>query len=382
MIERCEVAVVGGGPVGLLLAGRLAQAGIDVRVLERRTERSTESRAIGIHPPGLACLAKLGVADALISHGIPVRTGLVFAGPRALGAISFATLVPPHNFVLTVPQHHTEAVLEQRLQALLPGALVAGAELKRIAFIRDGARLSLVCTSGEPERELDASFVVGCDGKHSVVRKAIDVGYHGGPYPERFIMGDVPDDTGFGAQAAVFLTRTGLVESFPLPEGRRRWVVSTGLKREAADPELLASLIAQRTEQRIRADRCFMINTFTAERFVAARMYRTRAILAGDAAHVVSPIGGQGMNLGWLDATALSRCLVDTLRHGREPEPLLARYEQQRLSAARTAIRRAELFMMIGRGFAWPTLRDATVRALLSPVIAPHAARLFTMRGL
>jgi 2-polyprenyl-6-methoxyphenol hydroxylase-like FAD-dependent oxidoreductase len=380
MTERCEVAVIGGGPVGLLLAGRLAQAGIDVRVLERRTERSTESRAIGIHPPGLACLGDLGVADALMSHGVQVRKGLAFAGPRALGAISFDTLAPPHNFVLTVPQHHTEAVLERRLQTLKPGALATGVELERIAFTPDGVRLGLVCASGQ--RELDASFVVGCDGKHSAVRKAMNVSYQGGPYPARFIMGDVPDDSGFGAHAAVFLTRTGLVESFPLPEGRRRWVASTGTKREAADPELLARLIAQRTDQRIRANRCFMINTFTAEHFVAARMFRERAILAGDSAHVVSPIGGQGMNLGWLDAWALSRCLVDALRHGREPGPLLEHYERQRLAAARTAIRRAELFMMLGRGFAWPALRDTAVRALLSPVIAPHAARLFTMRGL
>ncbi len=381
VIERCEVAVVGGGPVGLLLAARLAQCGVDVRVLERRTERSQESRAIGIHPPGLACLAQLGIADSLIQQGICVRRGQVFAGTRALGSISFATLPLPFNFVLTAPQHQTEALLEQRLRALAPHALIRGAELSSLTVMPQSVRLRMNHES-TGERELEAAFVVGCDGKASAVRKAIQARYEGGPYRARFIMGDLPDDNRFGTDAAVFLTRSGLVESFPLPGAQRRWVASTGNTRKAADADILREIIAQRTDHTFQSSDCFMVNTFTAEHFLASQWVKDRLILAGDAAHVLSPIGGQGMNLGWLDAWSIARCLHENLREGKAYSRPLARYEATRMAAARSAIRRAELFMLIGRGFGWPALRDASVRALLSQRIAPHAARLFTMRGL
>jgi len=375
--ERCEVAVIGAGPVGLLLGCRLAQLGIDVRVLERETEPRSASRAIGIHPPGLSCLAALGLADKLSARGVAVRRAFVFTDQNPLGSISFSSLAPPFDYVLSVPQAETEAVLEERLEELLPGALQRDQWLVGLTEVEDGALLQLRSEAGV--RTLSTAFVIGCDGKQSRVRSVMGTEYPGGPYPSWFIMGDLPDHGSMGPNAAVYLGRVGLVESFPLPLGRRRWVASTADRRLAPDVVALRRIVAERTGHELPDAPAFSISTFTAEHFIANRLTRGRLALAGDAAHVVSPIGGQGMNLGWLDAWSLAGSLVRVLRHGAAYEPLFKRYDRERRAAARSATRRAEIFMSIGDGQGWFAVRDACVKLLLSPLVAPRAARMFTM---
>jgi 2-polyprenyl-6-methoxyphenol hydroxylase-like FAD-dependent oxidoreductase len=368
---RCEVAVVGGGPVGLLLGCRLAALGIDVRVLERAPEPRPGSRAIGIHPPGLGCLAAVGVLSELVAKGIAIQQGLAFAGRRALGRIALSGLPGPYPFVLAVPQAETERVLEARLETLAPGALVRGCEVREL----DLARGVVLTTRGR----VRAEWVVGCDGKHSLVRRSLAVGFTGGPYRDRFLMGDFADDTRLGADAAIFLAADGLVESFPLPGGRRRWVVGTGGRRAAPDAGELALLVRARTDCEVRADTASMLSGFTAERYLAGGLWRGRVLLAGDAAHVLSPIGGQGMNLGWLDACVLADSLAACLRGDVAPV-ILAAYERGRTRAARAAIRRAALFMGLGRARRLHRPRDLLVRALLAPPLAGPSARLFTMQ--
>jgi 2-polyprenyl-6-methoxyphenol hydroxylase-like FAD-dependent oxidoreductase len=194
-------------------------------------------------------------------------------------------------------------------------------------------------------------------------------------------MGDFPDETTFGAAAAVYLGRGGLVESFPLPAGTRRWVARCGDDR---DPDL-ASLLARveaRTGTRLEAARAVRPSAFRAERFQARELARGRVALAGDAAHVVSPIGGQGMNLGWLGARSLSRTIASALRRGGDPSPALAADAASRARLARAAGRRAELNMWLGRPAPESARRDRLVRGLLRRPLGDVIARVFTMRGL
>ncbi|MET0339874.1 MAG: NAD(P)/FAD-dependent oxidoreductase [Polyangiales bacterium] len=385
-MERCDVAIVGAGPVGLLLGCLLVQRGLAVRVLERTRSPRDHSRAIGIHPPGLACLAEVGAADAVLAAGVRVRRGLAFGGQKPLGDISFAHLSGPYPFVLSAPQSRTEQALETRLEALAPGVLTRDAEV--IACTPGDGDATLTARGEGTKRVVRARFVVGCDGKHSLVREAARIAYPGGAYRRaRFVMADVDDDTPFGDDAAVFLTREGVVESFPLPGGQRRWVVGLGKHDDHAPdaPPTAAAierLVALRTGQLARAESATMLSAFTAEHHLARKFAEGTLVLAGDAAHVISPIGGQGMNLGWLDAKLLTDVLVRALARPSEATRLLGDYGHVRRKAAEAARRRAELYMGIGQTLPLPRVRELLVQALLTPAVAEHSAKVFAMHGL
>ncbi|HEY6880548.1 MAG TPA: FAD-dependent monooxygenase, partial [Polyangiales bacterium] len=232
--ERVDVAIVGGGPVGLLLGCLLLQNGIDARVFERRHTRSQHSRAVGVHPPGLDCLDAAGVAGPLMERAVFVRHAFAFDERRTLGTIDFSCLPGPFQFVLTVPQVQTEELLERRLRALYDRGYECGTQVQACTLERDQVTLSV--HDGDRVRSVQARFVVGCEGKHSLVREAAQIGYEGAPYRAHYMMADTQDETPFGDAAAVFLTREGLVESFPMPGKMRRWVV--GLGRNGHDPDL------------------------------------------------------------------------------------------------------------------------------------------------
>ncbi len=371
---ECDVLVVGAGPVGLLLGALLAARGLDVRLVERRAQPTLRSRAIGIHPPGLTCLAQVGLADALIAQGVKVRRGRAMRAGEGLGTIDFGLLPPPFDFVLSVPQRVTESLLEQRLAQLRHGALLRDDEVQR--FEPDHAGVNVTLRTG---RRLRARFVVGCDGRRSVVRQAMRAPYPGRVYAQQFVMGDLPDDTGFGSDAAVFVGEFGLVESFPLPGSERRWVTSVNGMR-GLDREGFVRLLQERTGLRIRCQPESDVSAFSAERFCARSFAHQRLILAGDAAHVVSPIGGQGMNLGWLDAVALAEVLPTCLAEPARSRALLKDYSHQRRRASQRAAQRAELYMALGFG-APLALRALCLRALTHVRLAQHSARFLTMQG-
>ena len=385
MTERCDVAIAGGGPVGLLLGCLLTQQGLSVQVLEQHLSRREHSRAVGVHPPGLACLARAGAAEHVLSRAVRVRRAFAFGDGSTLGQLSFDTLPGPYPFVLTVPQSETERALERRLFSLSDRALRRGERILACKPEEDGVHLTLGASqtfAEEPPRELRARFVVGCDGKQSAVRQALGIAFKGGPYREHFVMADTADETSFADAAAVFLTRAGLVESFPLPGSIRRWVVGLGAQAREASPALVEQLVRERTGELARASTARMSSAFTAEHYLADRFTRGRVALAGDAAHVISPIGGQGMNLGWLDVALLSEVLVQALARPAKATRLLEQYGRARRTAAKVAMRRAELFMAIGQARHLVRLRDLTIRGALSPWLVGRAAELFTMQGL
>lgn len=145
---------------------------------------------------------------------------------------------------------------------------------------------------------------------------------------------------------------------------------------------MVAQLVRERTGQRARAETATMVSAFTAEHYLADRFSAGPLVLAGDAAHVISPIGGQGMNLGWLDAKLLAEVLVQACARPASAAALLAGYGRARRRAARSARRRAELFMALGQTSRFQRLRELTVTGLLWPPLADRAAQMFTMRGL
>ena len=364
-MSRARVAVIGAGPVGLYQALSLHHAGLDPVVIERRTEPHRGSRSIGIHPPSLEALADLGLAEPFTAAGVHVRRGHALGDGEPIGVVDFCHCGGRFPYVLALPQHRTEELLAEALEARAPGALRRGAELMAIEDRAGGVRLE---TAAGP---LDVDWAIACDGRWSKTRELMGVAFDGRPYEGLYAMEDHPDQTNFGDDAAVFLASAGLVESFPLPGGLRRWVART-------DGAPFRRAVADRTGYVLPSEGGRQ-STFRAERGLAGELVRGRVVFGGDAAHVVSPIGGQGMNLGWLGAARITRALERTL--GGDVRALRADATVRR-RMARAAARRAEANMWLGRPTSWSGLRGRLVGALLRRPLVDGLVRGFTMRGL
>ncbi|TCK64483.1 NAD(P)/FAD-dependent oxidoreductase [Curtobacterium sp. PhB136] len=382
--ERTEVLVVGGGPVGVFLGALLAHAGVDVIVWERRTAEPAGSRAIGIHPPSLDAFAAIDAAAPVLAEAALVHRGVARSRGRTLGTLSFDRASDTHPYVATLDQHRTERILRERLAAAAPEALRTGATLTALERSQDHVDAAGTGPDGEPVA-VRASFVVGADGARSTVRDLLGIGTTGREYPDRYVMGDFADPEPGSARSAALVDvgPDGVVESFPLPDGRRRYVALVG-RGPAADDEVdavaLARTIRDRTGAPVDADSCSMLSGFRVRRRAAVRVGVGRVVLIGDAAHEISPIGGQGMNLGWLDAADLAPLLTEGVRTGSAgPWPAYARRRQ---AAARRAARQAEANMALGGRAVGPTQlgREVLLRTLLRLPSADALARLYAMR--
>ena len=397
-----DVVGVGGGPVGVLAAALLAARGLDVAVWERRAEAPTLSRAIGVHPPSLDVLDRVGAAEPLVADAVPVRRGVARSGGRTLGTVSFDRAHPRWPFVAALPQHRTEQLLRDRLASLAPGSLRRGLSLDGLEQEPD--RVLLRGTADDGPVEAAARFVLAADGARSPLRDSLGIDAPLRRYPDRYVMCDVADDTGLGADAIVHLERRGVVESFPLPGGVRRFVVlldddarraadaaaaraedGAGRAEAAPDAELVARLVAERTGLDIDPGTATMTSAFGVQRRLARRTVAGRVVLIGDAAHEISPIGGQGMNLGWLDADAVAPVLARALRTagGRRLDPAAFRgYEEARRRSVVRSARQSEINMALGRpvGALASSARQVGLSAALHLPTRRLLASLYSMR--
>ncbi len=306
--------------------------------------------------------------------------GHAYADRAKLGTVSFDSCPPPFNFILALPQYKTEEILQEELNRIDPGCLVRGATVRRMDQHSDTVTLSYL-ESGEL-KQFQASWMVGCDGKNSLVRKESGIEHTGQIYPDTYIMGDFTDNTQFGNDAAVYLHRDGLVESFPLPDGMRRWVVKTDRYMDQPARSAIERLLTDRLNIDISKGKMSMISSFGVQHFLSRQFHKNRILLAGDSAHVVSPIGGQGMNLGWLTARRLSGTLKSILDHPEKKERLLQQYTDRSRKISRQVARRAEINMWLGRKQTFPLFRRILLRSIVNTPLRRVMARVFTMRGL
>ncbi|WP_428235346.1 FAD-dependent oxidoreductase [Gracilimonas sp.] len=376
------VIIVGGGPVGLFLAICLIKEGVECRVLEKRKNPVPDSRSLGIHPVSLELFDEVGITEPFLSAGLKIRKGIALTKDQKLGEISFENCPNPHNYILACPQFSTELILRNELSKLDEDALITGATVKHFDEYEQFVEITYSIDQQKNQR-ITTNYIIGCDGKNSAVRQQASIHFSGKRYNDTYIMGDFEDTTNFGPDAAVFLLKEGLIECFPLPNGMRRWVVKTEDYIPEPSQLKLATLVQDRLDYDLFGIKSTMLSSFGVQHFLAETFAKGRVLLAGDAAHVVSPIGGQGMNLGWLDCRVLADSFAQIKNKESDiAEQIFQKYSEHQRSIAKKVARRAEINMALGRKQRMPVFRNLFVRVMLHSPLKNKVAEIFTMRGL
>jgi 2-polyprenyl-6-methoxyphenol hydroxylase-like FAD-dependent oxidoreductase len=366
-----EVVIVGAGPTGLALAVTLATTGVDFVIVDRLAEGANTSRAAVVHARTLEVLGELGAAAALIARGLRVDRFAISDGSRRLLTIPFDGLPTPYPYTLMVPQCETESVLLARLRAL-------GHDVHRpfevAAVAQDDAGVTLTMSTGQIMR---AGYAVGADGMHSAVRRESGIGFTGSAYPESFVLADVTMDWTPGRdEVSLTLGTAGLTVVAPLPGGHYRIVATVDEAPETPDLEFVRRLLDERAPGRATVNSLAWSSRFRVHHRVADHYRAGRLLLAGDAAHVHSPAGGQGMNTGIQDGYVLGRAIVTGELDGYEAarRPVAQRVvaftdRMTRIATARsTAVRTV-------RNIALPVLGHLGLRTRLATELAELSYR-------
>ncbi|WP_441246419.1 FAD-dependent oxidoreductase [Kitasatospora sp. McL0602] len=303
--ETTRVAIVGAGPAGLALAVTLAQSGIDFVLVDRLAEGANTSRAAVVHARTLEVLEELGAADQLVARGLQLSRFTVRDGARRLLTVPFTGLPTRYPYALLAPQYDTEDVLLTRLREL-GGDVHRPYEVTAVEQDADGVTLTM--STGE---HLRAAYAVGADGMHSLVREAAGIGFTGGAYGQSFVLADVTMEWAPGPEeVALTFSAAGVFVVAPLPGNRYRVVATVEEAPAEPDRAFVQRLLDERAPGQARVDELVWSSRFRVHHRVADSYRAGRLLLAGDAAHVHSPAGGQGMNTGIQDAYALGRAFA------------------------------------------------------------------------
>lgn len=345
MVEsHTEVLVIGAGPTGLFCAGELARHGVRARIIDASPAPHTQTRATGIQPAALEVLQRAGVVEPFLDEGVPVKGLRVLDRERRE---AFVTAPPPmhtpYPFSRSMPQWRTEEIFAQRLAGF--GIEVErGVTAREIAVSDSGARVHCVDQAGR-ELVVHADYLVGAGGAHSAVRGALHERLEGITYPRRYLVADVRTAGVHGGNLlTVAISAVGMLMAVELPAGR------TLLVMDLPDGEIPAT--APELDEVRRALAGHLTAPFAISDLRWASMYHThrrmvprfsdgRCFLAGDAAHICSPLGGEGMNSGILDGASLAWKLGAVLRRNGK-RSLLDAYHPERNAVARQVLASSE----------------------------------------
>lgn len=367
--QETDVIIVGAGPTGLALAVTLQQAGIRPVIVDRLLAGQNTSRAAVIHAHTLEVLEHIDVTDELERRGLPLTRFTLRDRDKAVLELDFSMLPSRYAQILMIPQDETEAILVERLLAL-GGEIHRGVSATAIEPDSAGAVVRLDTPDGA--RAIRARYVVGGDGMHSVVRSAAGITFDGGTYDESFVLADVHMDWGLSDEVTLFFSQEGMGVVVPLPGNRYRIVAPVEQAPEAPDVAFVQALLDARGPRKApgRVRDVIWSSRFHVHHRIAARYRAGPLFVMGDAAHVHSPAGGQGMNTGLVDAVVLGRLLADVIL-GKAPDATLDLYEEKRRPAAVEVLELAGRLTTVAtvRSRIGRSLRNAAVRLLgTSPV--------------
>ncbi|OBJ50526.1 FAD-dependent monooxygenase [Mycobacterium asiaticum] len=360
-----DVLIVGAGPVGLVAGCELARRGVSVRVIDKLPQPTSQSRAIAVHARSLDMFDRIGIVDELVSTGIKATAMQLYAGHRKLFRVPLGGVEGAFPFTLTTAQTETERVLDERLQSL-GAAVERGVELVGLTQDHDAAHLTLRHLNGSIER-VRTAWVIGADGGHSAVRRLVGTKLEGCFEGELFVLGDVDAEHRLDLDSMhTFFSADGPVVVLPMRDGRMRFLAqvraATGTPIDATQEALQA--ILDRRVGGIRLTRSHWLTSFEV-RHARVPSYRWgRVFLAGDAAHIHSPAGGQGMNTGMQDAFNLAWKLAAVI-HDDAGDTLLDSYQAERLPVADAVIAFTDRLTRAGTMSGLPSrIRNAVVRVV------------------
>lgn len=333
MNAREEVVIVGAGPIGLLLGCWLRKLGIGVRVLEKRMTRSTQSKATSMNAYSLAILHALGIYDQFDAMGKPVQDLHLYWQQKRLMRVNYRRLPSKYNYILCLTQPKTEALLEAHFLAS-GGILQRGVEVVRVQAESDAVRLYAHHHAMGREECFTAQYIVGCDGGKSMVRQQLGFSFTGSDHGTGFIMIDATISwSGDVKRVHYFVSEDAFLILIPLSDNKHRIIIRTpnNEKEKIVGNKLKVyqDLITQYGPANLIIHDVVWESNTTYYNRLAEHYGYGRVLLAGDACHLFSSIGGLGMNTGFQDAFALGWRLAGILRK-RFSEAVLTSYEVER----------------------------------------------------
>ena len=336
--DQVDVVIVGAGPTGLALACALATRAVDFVILDRAPEGGATSRAAVVHARTLEALEEIDLSKDFVSHGLVVPRFTLRDRDNDLLTVHFETLPTDYPYTLMLPQNVTEELLANRL---VNSGGVVYREHAVTDLDLDGERVTVtVARRDGSTSQLHARYLVGCDGMYSVVRERMSIGFTGDRYPEYFALADVSMDWALSRdEVQLFFSPLGLVVVAPLPGDRYRIVATMD---NAPEHPALADVQALLNDRGPIHHPATIHDVVWSSRFrvhhrIADAYRRGPVFLAGDAAHVHSPAGGQGMNIGIQDALLLGNMLAEVLS-GAQSDNYLDRYQALRRPVALNVI--------------------------------------------
>ena len=373
-MAQTDVLVIGAGPTGLVLTLWLTSLGVKVRIIDKTADPGTTSRALAVQARTLELYRQLDLTEAVVARGHRVPAVNLWVRAEAAARLPFESVgsgLTPYPFLHIFPQDQHERLLIDRLLDL---GIAVERQTELVSFT-DGENgvMARLRGPGGQEFDCDAHYIAGCDGARSTVREAIGTGFPGGTYRQIFYVADVEAaGPAVNGELHVDLDEADFLGVFPLAGAGRARLIGT-VRDERADraDTLTFKDISDRAinHLKVRVNKVNWFSTYHVHHRVTHQFRKGRAFLLGDAAHIHSPAGGQGMNTGIGDAINLAWKLAAVIA-GRAPDKLLDSYEAERIGFARRLVATTD------RVFSFATsdgrLADF-LRTRVAPLLIPRA---------
>jgi 2-polyprenyl-6-methoxyphenol hydroxylase-like FAD-dependent oxidoreductase len=380
-MTQTDVLIIGAGPTGLVLALWLTRLGVKVRIVDKTAEPGTTSRALAVQARTLELYRQLDLTDAVVAKGHHVPAVNLWVKSERAARLGFESVgfgLTPYPFLHIFPQDQHERLLIERLQAL---GVSVERQTELVGFTDEKDRIT-ACLRGPDGQKVDcaAAYITGCDGARSIVRETIGTGFPGGTYRQIFYVADVEaSGPALNGELHVDLDEADFLAVFPLAgQGRARLIGTVRDERADRADTMTFSDVSDRAISHLKVEvkQVNWFSTYHVHHRVTAHFRKGRAFLLGDAAHIHSPAGGQGMNTGIGDAINLAWKLAAVVA-GRAPDSLLDSYEAERIGFARRLVATTDRVFSFATADGW--IADI-MRTRVAPLLIPVAAAFGPVR--